>query len=104
MIGRTMWAVGPDDGEGWVAINAPTEDAAIQAYAYEHDCTIDYVCANRVEGWDALEKITGADWLRNGHGFSCSTCDDVAFEEGGGVVVNEQVFCEYCAPNGDGDD
>mgnify|MGYP001345901695 CR=1 FL=1 len=97
-MGRTMWAVGPDDGEGWVAINAPTEDAAIQAYATENDCTTDYVVANRVEGWDGLKKITGPDWLRNGHGFSCSACDEMAFAEDGGVIVNEQVFCEGCAP------
>ena len=98
MTKRTMWAVGPDDGDGWYAINAPTEDAAIQAYADEHDCNPDYIVASRVEGWDGLTKVTGPDWIQHGLGFSCTTCDTVTFAEEGGVVVNGSVYCDYCAP------
>jgi hypothetical protein len=56
------------------------------------------IIANRVKGWDTLAKITGPDWLRNGHGFTCSKCDNMAFDEEGGVVVGDKVFCELCAP------
>lgn len=94
---RTMWAVGPDDGEGWVSINAPTEDAAKQAYADEKDFGTEWLIANRIEAWDALDKITGPDWINNGHGWTCETCRGMAFAEDGAEVIDGKVFCEMCA-------
>lgn len=96
-MGRTMWAVGPDHGEGWVAVNAPTEDAAKDAYAAENDCSTEWLIANRIEAWDALDNITGPDWINNGHGWSCKDCGGVAFADDGAEVIGGEVFCAECA-------
>lgn len=95
---RIMWAVGPDDCEGWVAIDASNHVAAKKAYAKEHDCGTDWLIANRIEAWDSLETITPADWVRNGHGYSCSQCAEMAFADDGAVIADGRVFCSSCAP------
>lgn len=94
---RTMWAVGPDHGEGWISVNAPTEDAAKDAYAAREDCETEWLIANRVEAWDVLDKITGPDWINNGLGWTCKTCDGMAFADDGAEVIDGEVFCEECA-------
>ena len=102
MTDRTMWAVGPDDGEGWMAINARTEDEACTAWA-RADANLpatepipDWIVALRQEGWDALPEVTGADWLRVGLGYSCAECQELAFLEFGAQIIDGQPICGEC--------
>jgi len=98
---KTMWAVGPEDDSGWEAIDAPTElDAKVAWMGYilgPNDKMPSHIIAQRVEAWDGLEKISGPDWLNAGLGYTCEQCDELAFNDGGGGVIDGEVLCEDCA-------
>ena len=97
---RTMWAVGHDDGQDWVAVAAETEDAAIASFCRWEDCSPDFIAAVRVPKWDALEKLTRLDWFDSDADLttSCSSCGEYTSLELGGEIIEGQVFCEDCKP------
>lgn len=101
-MAKTMWAVGPDDGEGWHEVDAPTELAAREEYAlseYGDKNFILYVRAYRVEAWDQLGRDpNGADWVRVGLSYTCSgTCSGMAHGAYDAKIINGNPYCGECA-------
>ena len=103
-----MWAVGPNDGEGWIAVRAPDEAAARLAFAEENDDggISDSIVAVRAPSWDSLTATpTGADWLNAGLSYTCDRgCGCMACFDDGGAIINGEPVCGYCiehnaAPN-----
>lgn len=98
---RMMWAVGPQDAEsGWIAVDAPSDDDAVAAYCKEHDCSPDYIHAVRIPKWDALDKVTPADWFSSGEGTTtlCCECRLPTSDMHGGVICDGKILCEECKP------
>lgn len=121
-----MWAVGTDSGDfDWQAINAPTREAAIQAYAIERGhircenwasdrqgpcrlpcdwCNAEArqdeprgnIDAERVEAWDKVRHMRRMHWLKAGYGTTCDWCDYECFAESGAVIFRGKVTCEDC--------
>lgn len=97
-----MYAVGDDDGEGWIAVKADSELDARRAYCDEHlgvgDPIPDCIIAVRVPSWDGLAGApTGADWVTAGLSYRCSKhCGGMVFAEDGGKIVDGVPVCGYC--------
>ena len=98
MTNRMMWAVGPDDGVGWEAIDAETEAGTRVQWAERNgqEDVPEWVVALRQEAWDALPEITGADWLRAGLGHTCIECQELAYLEFGARIIDGQPICGEC--------
>ena len=98
------FAVGNDDGEGWIAVNVQSEEIARRAYCDEwlaaDEPVPDNIIAIRVPAWDGLGRApTGAEWVNAGLSYSCSEgCGGMVFLEEGGKVVDGEPVCEYCLP------
>lgn len=95
MILKTkMYAVGPEDGEGWEPIEAVSKRQAKSFYMVEHGesngCySFNMLEARRVENWDGLQSIMPYDWLCAGLSHSCKRCheqvtpdDEIEIESG----------------------
>ncbi|KAF0674464.1 hypothetical protein [Profundibacterium mesophilum] len=101
---KKMWAVGEDDGEGWIAVSADTEAAAKRAYTDEwHGADVKvpgHIIAQRVEAWDALTGAPeGKDWLTAGLSYLCEGgCGSMACLDGAGKIIDGKPYCEDC-PN-----
>lgn len=123
---RIMWAVGTNDGEfNWQAINAPSEQEAIYAYAKDtgnfkcerqwsnqqgpcqmpcewcdaecrQDEPRDCLEATRVPMWDNKRKIKAMHWIKAGFGCLCEECGYETFAEAGAVIFRGVVYCEEC--------
>ena len=121
-----MWAVGTDSGDfDWRAVNAPTLEDAIQAYAIQNGhircehwasdragpCVLpcdwcgaekrqdeprDNIDAQRVEAWDRVKKVKAMHWIKAGFGTFCDHCGHEASAEDGAVVYRGLVACEDC--------
>ena len=103
-----MWAVGDDDGEGWIAVKAESESKARRAYADEwvgaDQAIPDRIIAVRVPSWDGLAgKPTGADWIRADLSYRCAGhCGEMAHGPDGAKIINGQPYCSYCCEAGEG--
>lgn len=123
---RTMWAVGTDSGDfDWQAIDAPTREAAIQAYAIEHGhircenwasnraapCILPCewcgaearqdepkgnIDAERVPMWDGVKDVRGRHWIEAGYGAHCDWCGYGAHVDESAVIYRGKVTCEDC--------
>ena len=101
-MAKTMWAVGPEDGAGWCAINAPTEAEAIAAWCKGEDRDPDFICAVRVLAWDAMAKVTPRDWFQSAEGLStsCEGCGEMASRSDGGDIIDGSILCACCVEDG----
>lgn len=97
-----MWAVGPEDGMGWCAINAPTREAAVAVWCNSEDRDPDFIDAARVPAWDELEKVTPRDWFESVEGLStsCEGCGEMASRSDGGDIINGSILCACCVEDG----
>lgn len=101
-----MYAVGEDDGEGWIAVSAESETEARRAYCDEWYGAAEpvpgHIIAQRVPSWDALGRVpNGADWLKAGLSYRCSReCGGMAFLDDGGAILNGKPVCGYCLEQG----
>lgn len=103
-MAKTMWAVGPDDGEGWISVDAPCEADALRAYSREihgEDSIPAHVLAQRVPKWDNLPRVSGWDWIKAGLSFSCHICGEMATitgdEDEDADLIDGEVHCGLCA-------
>ncbi|WP_147127783.1 hypothetical protein [Shimia ponticola] len=103
MAGLMYYAVGPDDGEGWIAVNAQSEDDARRAYCNEWlaagEPIPDFVLAARVPSWDGLGRPpNGAEWLEARLSYTCAmNCGGMASLDDGGKVIDGEPICGECA-------
>ena len=99
MFRKKKWyAVGPDDGEGWEAVQAVSTTQAKAAWKAGNYDT-DYLIAQRVPDWDGLERITGPDWIAAGLSYTCASCGEYAgedFDEHPPIIRAGEVFHAGC--------
>lgn len=96
------WAVGRPGEWDWRAIEARTEQEAIEIWAREEYYDADSpktVKAIRQETWDGKGVIEGdANWFKSGYGTHCNRCGyetDSDFS-GGYYLPNEGAVCIEC--------
>lgn len=99
------YAVGTPGEFDWQAIWARTPEEAFREWftgrhGYDPDdpdaLTYDPEYVERVEKWDGLETVSGADWFAAGKGYCCERCGYETYADIGGRVVAGEVVCETC--------
>lgn len=111
------WLVGPADDFGWDVIRAATEEDALAGWLDHMGIMCEcgtampggdpvgpdecercsyWLDAKRAEEFDAIDHPTPGDWLRAGHGSTCSRCDEETFCEWNGHAIGDEAVCECC--------
>ncbi len=99
------YAVGTPGEFDWQPIFARSPQEALRTYLFEHrgydaaevaEFGFDPDYVSRVETWDRLSNIRGADWYDAGLGYCCERCGCESHAESGGRVVAGEVVCESC--------
>ena len=95
-----MYAVGPEDDDGWEAVQATSDREAKKLFLESNPQSRYGIMAMRIEEWEALDREpNGADWINAGFYYTCDYCNEPSSldDDLPAKIVDGDVVCGYCA-------